>query len=167
MDSTAARLSYNPDEHWSLQVSWGHLNSPEQLEPEADERRTTASATYVTDFGDESSLAATLAWGLKSESNGQNLNGVLAEAELVPADLWTIFSRAEWVENPELVTDNSGVGQISRVGDFTLGAIRDIRLGDHWKFGLGGLYAFDFAPGHAGYGTDPHGVMGFVRLVSE
>jgi hypothetical protein len=167
MDSTAARLSYNPDEHWSLQVSWGHLNSPEQLEPEADERRTTASATYVTDFGDESSLAATLAWGLKSESNGQNLNGVLAEAELVPADLWTIFSRAEWVENAELVTDNSGVGQISRVGEFTLGAIRDIRLGDHWKFGLGGLYAFDFAPGHAGYGTDPHGVMGFVRLISE
>ncbi|HVW74541.1 MAG TPA: hypothetical protein VHC39_12950 [Rhizomicrobium sp.] len=162
MDSTAVRLSYNPDEHWSLQVSWGHLNSPEQLEPQADERRTTASATYVTDFGDESSLAATLAWGMKSESNGQNLNGVLAEAELVPADLWTIFSRAEWVENAELVPT-----QISRVGDFTLGAIRDIRLDDHWKFGLGGLYAFDFAPGHAGYGADPHGVMGFVRLVAE
>jgi hypothetical protein len=167
MDSTSLRLSYNPDEHWSLQVSWAHLNSPEQLYPQDDERRTTASATYVTDFGEESSLAATLAWGLKSESNGQNLNGVLAEAELVPADLWTIFSRAEWEENAELVTDNLGIGQISRVGDLTLGAIRDFRLDDHWKFGLGALYAFDFAPGHAGYGASPHGTMEFVRLVAE
>jgi hypothetical protein len=162
MDSTAVRLSYNPDEHWSLQVSWAHLNSPEQLDPQGDERRTTASATYVTDFGEESSLAATLAWGLKSLSNGQKLNGVLAEAELVPADLWTIFSRAEWEENAELVPN-----QISRVGDLTLGGIRDIRLDDHWKFGLGTLYAFDFAPGHAGYGSSPHGTMGFVRLIAD
>lgn len=162
MDSTAVRLSYNPDEHWSMQVSWGHLNSPEQLEPAGDERRTTASATYVTNFGDESSLAATVAWGLKSLSNGQNLNGVLAEAELVPADLWTLFSRAEWEENAELVPN-----QISRVGDLSFGAIRDLRLDDHWKFGLGALYAFDFTPGHAGYGTSPHGTMAFVRLLSE
>jgi len=162
MDSTAVRLTYNPDEHWSMQVSWGHLNSPEQLEPNGDERRTTASATYVTNFGDESSLAATLAWGLKSLNNGQNLNGVLAEAELVPADLWTLFSRAEWEENAELVPN-----QISRVGDLSFGAIRDFRLDDHWKFGLGALYAFDFTPGHAGYGTSPHGTMAFVRLLSE
>jgi hypothetical protein len=162
MDSTAARLSYNPDEHWSLQVSWGHLNSPEQLEPGGDERRTTASATYVADFGEESSLAATLAWGLKSLSNGQSLNGALAEAELVPADLWTIFSRAEWEENAELVP-----GQVSRVGEFTLGGIRDFRLDEHWKFGLGVLHAFDFAPGHGGYGATPGGTMLFVRLVGE
>ena len=162
MDSTAVRLSYNPDEHWSLQVSWGHLNSPEQLEPEGDERRTTASATYVTDFGEESSIAATLAWGLKSLGNGQNLDGLLAEAELHPADLWTVFSRAEWEENAELVPN-----RISRAGDFTLGAIRDIRLDDHWKFGLGALYAFDFAPGHGGYGGSPHGTMAFVRLVED
>jgi len=162
MDSTAVRASYNPDEHWSLQVSWAHLNSPEQLEPLGDERRTTASATYVTDLGEESSFAATLAWGLKSLSNGQQLNGALLEAELIPADLWTLFSRVEWEENAELLP-----GQISRAGDFTLGGIRDVRLDEHWKFGFGGLYAFDFAPGHAGYGNTPHGAMAFVRLTSE
>jgi hypothetical protein len=162
MDSTAARLSYNPDEHWSLQVSWGHLNSPEQLEPNADETRTTASATYVTDVGDEGSVAATLAWGLKSLGNGQRLNGLLAEAEYKPSELWTVFSRAEWVENPELVA-----GQVSRVGEFTTGGIRDFSLDAHWKFGLGGLYAFDLAPGHAGYGGVPHGAMAFVRLLAE
>jgi hypothetical protein len=162
MDSTAARISFNPDEHWSLQASWGHLNSPEELEPQVDETRYTASGTYVTDIGEEGSLAATLAWGLKSLSSGERLNGLLAEAAYKPGDLWTLFSRAEWEENAELVR-----GRIVRAGDVSLGAIRDFRLADHWKFGLGGLYAFDMTPGHAGYGNAPHGAMGFVRLIAE
>lgn len=162
MDSTAARISFNPDEHWSLQASWGHLNSPEELEPDVDETRYTASATYVTDIGEEGSLAATLAWGLKSLSSGERLNGLMAEAEYKPAGLWTIFSRAEWEENAELVA-----GRIVRTGEVSLGAIRDFRLDAHWKFGLGGLYAFDMAPGHAAYGNTPHGAMAFVRLVAE
>jgi hypothetical protein len=107
-------------------------------------------------------VAATLAWGLKSLRTGQRLNGLLAEAEYKPADLWTVFSRAEWEENAELVT-----GQVSRVGAFTLGGVRDFALDEHWKFGLGALYAFDFVPGHAGYGSAPHGAMGFVRLLAE
>jgi hypothetical protein len=162
LDSTAARISFNPDEHWSLQASWGHLNSPEALEPQVDETRYTASGTYVADIGEEGSLAATLAWGLKSLSSGERLNGLLAEADYKPADLWTLFSRAEWEENAELVP-----GRIVRAGEVSLGAIRDFRLADHWKFGLGGLYAFDMTPGHAGYGNAPHGAMGFVRLIAE
>jgi hypothetical protein len=162
MDSSSVRLSYNPDEHWSLQMSWGHLNSPEQLEPQLDETRYTASATYVTDVGEDGSVAATLAWGLKSLSDGEQLNGLLAEAEYKPADLWILFARAEWAQNAELV-----LGPVRRVGEFTLGGIRDFRLDEHWKFGLGAQYAFDFAPGHAGYGSNPHGAMAFVRLIAE
>ena len=162
MDSTAARVSFNPDEHWSLQASWGHLNSPEQLEPQVDETRYTASATYVAGVGDDGSVAATLAWGLKSLSSGERLNGFLAEAEYKPAGLWTVFTRAEWEENAELVPN-----QISKVGELSLGGIRDFALDAHWKFGLGGLYAFDFTPRHAGYGNAPHGAMAFVRLVGE
>src|SRR6185437_12743366 len=60
-DSTSVRASYNPDEHWSLQASWGYLKSPEQLDPAVNETRYTASATYVTKLGPDSSLAATLA----------------------------------------------------------------------------------------------------------
>src|SRR5665213_1142664 len=39
-DSTAVRTSYNPDEHWSLQGSWGYLQSPEQLSPTVNETAT-------------------------------------------------------------------------------------------------------------------------------
>ncbi|MBW8708731.1 MAG: hypothetical protein JF627_05615 [Alphaproteobacteria bacterium] len=162
MDSTSARVTYNPDEHWSLQTSWGHLNSPEQLEPLEDETRYTASATYFTVLGGESSVAATLAWGLKNLSSGTRLNALLAEAEYKPADLWTVFARAEWEENAELVA-----GRVVQAGEVSLGVVRDFQLDDHWKFGVGGLYAFDMTPSRAGYGNAPHGAMAFARLIVE
>jgi hypothetical protein len=64
------------------------------------------------------------------------------------------------------------VGQASAVrgaSEVSLGAIYDWRLAEHWKIGLGGLYAFDFTPSSAtaGYGSDPHGATGFIRLVAE
>ena len=76
--------------------------------------------------------------------------------------------RRRAMNNPAAVTKSAK----NRVAS-ALGAIHDWRLAEHWKFGLGGLYAFDFAPSSprssatAGYGSDPHGVMGFVRLVAE
>ena len=44
LDSYSFRLSVNPTEHWATQVSYGRLQSPEQLEPDVDQERTTASA---------------------------------------------------------------------------------------------------------------------------
>lgn len=165
LDSTSMRASWNPDAHWSLQASWGHLKSPEQLEPEIDENRITASATYIAQLGDESSIAATFGWGLKRLSNGADLNGLLAETEYKPADLWTVFARGEWEENNEL----DAFGRVRRVGEFTLGALRDFRLARHLKLGLGALYTFDFVPPSIAppYGGSPHGFMSFARLASE
>jgi len=164
-DSTAVRLSWNPDEHWSLQTSWGHLNSPEQLQPNIDENRTTASATYVTKFGEQQSVAATLAWGLKDLSDGTQLNGTMLEAEYKPAELWTAFARAEWEQNNELVPGNA----IHDVGELTLGGIHDWKVADHFKFGVGASYTFDFVPSPltTTYGSDPHGALLFVRLAAE
>jgi hypothetical protein len=51
MDSQSVRLTFNPSDDWSFQVSYGHLNSPEQLEPDVDQDRITASATYNRPFG--------------------------------------------------------------------------------------------------------------------
>ncbi|HEX4533561.1 MAG TPA: hypothetical protein VH000_04965, partial [Rhizomicrobium sp.] len=165
LDSTSARISWNPDENWSLQTSWGYLKSPEQLEPNVNENRFTASATYVKPLGEDSSVAATLAWGLKKESSGSSLNGVLFETEYKPADLWTLFARAEWEQNNELVPG----GAIHAVQAISLGAIRDFRVADHLKFGIGALYAFDFVPSSLkpAYGSDPHGAMIFTRLVAD
>jgi len=164
-DSTSVRLSWNPSENWSLQSSLGYLKGPEQLAPQLNETRLTASATYVKSFDNGSSLAATIAWGQKQESDSTNLNGVLVEAEYKPADLWTLFARAEWEANNELTSD----GAIRHVSAISLGSIKDWRVADHLKFGLGALYAFNFAP-HAiepRYGSDPHGAMIFGRATAD
>jgi hypothetical protein len=163
LDSTAARVSWNPDRHWSLQVSWGHLNSPEELTPQINENRTTASATYVCQIG-SGALATTLAWGLKQESNGIDLNGVLLEAEYTVAP-WTVFARTEWEQNSEL----DALGRTRDVGDLTVGAIHDWPIAEHFKLGLGALYAFDFVPSAItpAYGDNPHGAMAFVRLATR
>jgi hypothetical protein len=165
LDSTSARLSWNPDANWSLQTSFGHLVSPEQLAPSINENRWTASATYVTPLGKGSSLAATLAWGMKQLSDGTNLNGILLESEYKPADPWTIFARAEWEQNNELTASSA----VERVAKLTLGAIHDWRVAEHWKVGLGASYDFDFVPSalESSYGSDPHGAMVFVRVIAD
>jgi len=164
-DSTSVRLSWNPNPNWSLQASWGHLKSPEQLEPAVNENRYTASATYFTALDGDGSLAATLAFGRKDLSNGIAENGFLIESEYKPADLWTIFARAESTQSNEIFP---GAGA-KTVEELTLGGIHDWRVADHAKVGVGGLYTFDFVPGAAkpAYGSDPHGAMVFLRLIAE
>jgi hypothetical protein len=60
-------------------------------------------------------------------------------------------------------------GEIRGAGEISLGAIHDWALAEHGKFGLGGLYAFDFAASSLTdfYRSAPHGAMAFVRLVAE
>jgi hypothetical protein len=163
-DSTSARITWNPDEHWSLQASAGFLKSPEQLEPLVNEIRYTASATYVTPLGDGASLAATLAYGLKHLTGGTNESAFLAEAEYKPADLWTIFARAESIQSSELAP-----GPLRTVGEATLGAIRDFRVADNLKLGAGASYTFDFIPSalSPSYGSNPHGTMLFARVIAD
>lgn len=167
-DSTSLRLSWNPNANWSLQVSHGWIKSPEGLEPDEDERRFTASTTYFKQF-DFGSVAATMAFGNKHLSDGTDTNALLLEGEFKPDEDWTLFARGETIESKELLPG----GQIRGAGEISLGAIRDFRLAEHWKFGVGGLYAFDFAPSPSGgsptasYGSAPHGTMAFVRLVAE
>jgi hypothetical protein len=163
-DSTSVRLSWNPGPHWSLQVSGGWLKSPEALDPDINERRVTASATYFNQF-DFGSIAATIAFGNKHLSDGIDESAGLIEAQFKPDEAWTLFARAETLGSNELVPGPAVRG----AGEISVGAIHDWKLAEHWKFGIGGLYAANFAPSSAtaSYGDNPHGVMGFVRLVAE
>jgi hypothetical protein len=168
-DSTAARLTWNPDANWSLQVSDGFLKSPEQLEPAVNENRLTASATYYRDFA-FGSIAATIGFGHKHLTGGVGEDAGLAEAEFKPAPLWTLFARAETIGSDELVPGPPDLRpKVRGAAEVSLGAIRDWALAAHYKVGLGGLYAFDFAPSSpvAPYGGGPHGAMAFVRLVAQ
>lgn len=95
-DSRSARLSFNPDEHWALQVSQGFIKSPEALRPDENVYRNTASATYVYPFSGEKYIAATALWGQNKTAGEDASNSALIEATLKLHRL-AIYTRYEWV----------------------------------------------------------------------
>ena len=166
LDSTSARLSWNPTDNLSLQGSWGRFKSPEQLEPGVDQKRLSASLLYARQLSPDWKFAGTLAWGRKTVEHHSD-DAFAAEASLQHR-AWTIFGRGEVTENRELLEiEGEEHGPAFRVGKISLGAVRDFQLAPHVALGVGGLAAINFVPGalRAEYGSrNPLGAMGFVRL---
>jgi hypothetical protein len=165
LDSSAVRFSWNPLPELSLQVSWAEQISPEQLHPEDDTIKWSASAIYTRPFGEGDSWSVTTAWG-RRVTDGVSLDAALIEGSVSLDDRWTVFGRAEWTQNNEL---EEGHGEAFEVGKASLGVIYDFRLSEDAKLGLGGLYAVNFIPDELehDYGGNPGGAMAFVRLKVE
>ena len=171
-DSTAARLSWNPGANWSLQASWTRLESPEQLSPDEDSERLSASVAYARPVGDAGSFAAFAAWGRKTGIGpggvrDHGLNAWVAEATVKPDDRWTLYGRGEVIDSDELLPAPGDVhGPVFTVGKIAGGAIRDFRLAPNLKFGIGAQAARSFTPAllDPAYGGDRWSAMGFVRL---
>ncbi len=164
LESYAARLSYNPTSDWSLQASTGHLVSPEQLQPNVNERRTTASASYNAPIGQW--WQTTLAWGRNSPSSGQASAGWLLESAAQPLQGQTVFGRIERVAKDELFLPGAAFYQDSfTINKLSLGYIYDVVRLQSIHFGLGGLVSVYRFPGalDSVYGTSPTSFMLFVR----
>jgi hypothetical protein len=169
-DSTSARVTWNPGARWSLQVSWADVKSPEQLEPLDNQTRWSASAIYTMPVGDAGYWSTTLAWGRKEISNGPRLDAGTIESAIKPDGRWTFFSRGEIVRSNELDPHAAqGHGTPETAGKASLGIVRDFPVARHVKFGVGGLYTFNWLPQalQADYGGNPNGAMAFVRLKIE
>jgi len=164
LDSTALRLSWNPTSNLSLQASWAHLVSPEQLEPDENSTRWSASAILTRPIGPNGWWSTTLAWGRRSGEDEQ-FDAFVLESAVGLRD-WTLFARAEHTENEELVSVGGHHGPTFNVGKVSLGAIRDFEVARNVRFGVGALYAFNFVPEtlEALYGGEPSGAMAFIRL---
>jgi hypothetical protein len=171
LDSYSARASWNPTKELSMQVSYGHIVSPEQLAPVVDENRITASVAYTRQFGDGNLWATTLAWGRKYNLPGNVLDGYLAESELIFKNGITLFGRAERVQNDELlergeiVTGFESPHPVFTVSKISLGGIYDFVRTQNMKFGIGALASRYGIPDalKSEYG-DPTSYMVFARL---
>lgn len=161
LDSYSARLSWNPIREVSMQVSWGRIHSPEQLEPDRNEDRLTASATYTQPFGKDDLWSTTAAWGRKMNRPGTTLDGFVLETAAIFKKTYTLFARAERVQENELIESPA----ITTVHKTSFGGIYDFWRTEHAKFGVGGLVSFYGLPGDLKpfYG-DPTSYMAFVRL---
>lgn len=165
-DSYSARLSFNPTDDLSLQVSSGRLASPEQLEPQVAVRRTTASASY-NQMSANLQWQSTLAYGRNDPRPGTASSAWLLESELIYADVHTFFGRAERVDKDELFLPNRPLHGIAfTINSLSLGYIHDFAHVAEARVGVGGMLSVYRYPTalDASYGSGPVSITLFARI---
>ncbi|MGI4884855.1 MAG: hypothetical protein ACRYFR_07840 [Janthinobacterium lividum] len=97
-DSWAARLNWNPSREFALQVSRAFIKSPEDLHPDENVTRTTASVLHSHRLGDDRHyLASALVWGMNEGHGPHPEHAVLAETNLTLGRP-TFYGRYEFVQ---------------------------------------------------------------------
>lgn len=165
LNSESIRLTYNPNNNWSLQASYGWIKSPEQLEPSVNTNKTTASAIYNKSFG-KNNWQTTFAWGQDAKKLGPVLNGYLLESAVKLHLTHTFFGRLEHVQKDELFESPSPfVDEVFAVNKLSVGYLYEFQNWHHAKPGVGAListYALPTAV-QAAYGH-PFSYMLFGRV---
>lgn len=95
-DSYSYRISANPNRNISLQFSQGFIKSPEELSPEQNITRTTASVMHTKLFNQSKFISSTLVWGM-NHSARENLHSILFESNLQLTPI-TVYTRLELVQ---------------------------------------------------------------------
>lgn len=173
INSWSTRLTVQPRLNWSAQYSLGHFTSPEQLHPEEDVLRMTASVIYNRPLS-RGNWAAMLLWGRNhSLAGGANTNGYLAESTLRFVENNRIWTR---IENVDRTTDlllgkqpePPGFQEqfLARVQAYSFGYDRDFNLVKGLSTAVGGQVTFYAKPDFLTplYGQHPAGAILFVRI---
>jgi hypothetical protein len=114
------------------------MHSPEELEPDANRHRTTASLIYNRALGHDANWSSAIVWGQNRDS-GRKTQSVLLETNY-QRGRDTIYARFEHVEKPghELVLDEADHGRVFPIRAYSLGYVRDLSHGKGIDVGLGG-----------------------------
>lgn len=173
VDSWSTRLTVQPGQNWSAQYSFAHLTSPEQLHPEDDVQRMTASVSYNRPFT-KGRWTSTLVWGRnRTLQNGQIANGYLAESTLQFAEHNRVWTRIENVDRTnELLlgkqAEPPGFDEkfLARIQAYTAGYDHDFPLVPGLATALGAQVTFYGKPDFLTpiYGQHPVGVILFMRV---
>jgi hypothetical protein len=182
LDSYSGRATLNPNQHWSFEVGYGYLKSPEALNPGESMQRVTASVQQGVKLGGNGQIATTLVWGANKHSTQSALShSLLLESEAILDRRNTLFGRSELVEKSaeEIVVSDpvvTSAGQILpalpaderfNLHTLQLGYIREAGR-THWAtIGLGVAGTLNFVPNalEPYYGSrTPTGAFIFLRL---
>jgi hypothetical protein len=173
IDSWSTRLTVQPGQNWSAQYSFAHLSSPEQLHPEDDVQRMTASVSYNRPFP-KGSWSSTLLWGRnRTLQSGQIANGYLVESTLQFAEHNHVWTRIESADrSSELLlgkqAEPPGFDEqfLARVQAYTAGYDRDFPMIPGLSTALGVQATFYGKPDFLTpiYGQHPVGVILFIRV---
>lgn len=163
-NSLSARVSWNPNENISTQVSHGKLKSPEALEPDIDVKRTTASVTWNRPFNGGRNLALSFVWGRNAPDETEAQDSFLLEGDYSFGKN-ALFGRTEFVEKP---AEDLGINddEIFNVAAFSFGASREIYRKDNFYASLGVLGTANIIEDGLKpfYGDLPFSFQVFIRI---
>jgi hypothetical protein len=167
-DSYSGRLSWNPTSNLALQVSHGYIKSPEELDPELKQHRTTASAVYNQPMGKDTNWASSFVWGQNDTTHEGRSQSLLFETNYQRGPN-TVYVRWERVEKSghELVLLGNDLERIFPVGGYTLGVVHDVVHNRGIDVGLGAQFTLNDMPDRLEkyYGTDlPYSFQVFLRV---
>jgi hypothetical protein len=168
-DSYSVRLSYNPSDAWALQVSNGWIHSPEELEPQQNVDRFTASAIYTKTLNGDSYIATTLVYGQNHFSdNGKTLPAILLESSWQISKT-AIYGRYEYVQKDaeELaLTDSYPLNPNFNINAITLGVNRVLTSIGQTNITGGVQSTLNVSPSplHTLYGTTPIAVEVYLHI---
>jgi hypothetical protein len=167
LDSWSGRVTLNPAPQWSAQLSHGHLESPEQLHPDEDVDRTTASIGHARGPAAEQ-WSTTLAAG-SNRAHGHDQPAYAVESTRRFAAGFTLFARAEILQNSELFHEGPLAGEEFRIAKISLGGLRRIGAAGPLAFDAGALGSAYRVPDalEGEYGSSPLSFMVFVRTSIE
>jgi hypothetical protein len=173
VDSWSTRLTVKPGQNWSAQYSFAHLTSPEDIHPDEDVQRMTASISYNRPMT-RGSWASTLLWGRNRVlQTGQVFNGYLAESTLQFSGSNRVWGRIENLDRTnELLLGKQpeppGFDEqfLARIQAYTIGYDRDFPLLPGLSTALGGQMSFYGKPDFLSsiYGEHPVGAILFIRV---
>jgi hypothetical protein len=166
-DSYSYRLTVNPCRTVSMQVSKAFIKSPEELNPDEDINRTTASITHILVMaGDNHFLSTTGAWGYNDSGDYQE-NSVIVESNL-QLDRIALYGRYENVQKSsgELGLAQFNEKAIWNINAFTLGANYTILRQLKTNFSLGAQGTLSAVPNDLDpiYGKNPISFEVYMRV---
>lgn len=167
-DSYALRLLYNPNAFFSFQVSQAFIKSPEQLRPEEDVARTTASIiNHYPLARKDHFIASSVVWGYNSGHAHEH--SVLGESNL-QMNRAAVYSRYEWVQKSEhelSITSNEH-DRLFNVQALTVGGNYIVLRKLHTNLAAGAQFTIYHAPQLASYyGNNPVAAEIYVRFYPE
>jgi hypothetical protein len=167
LDSYSGRLSYSPGVNWTVQVSQALVDSPEELHPDDDVQRSTASVIYARPLGRERFLNATALWGLNTIPGHTQENTILAEASLTLRK-WAIYGRYEWLQKSagELDLADFDEETVFWINALTIGTAYDIVYARTLNLSVGAQASVFYADSRLDelYGRYPVSAEVYVRI---
>jgi hypothetical protein len=169
LNSWSTRLTVAPTKDIVAQYSIGHLQSPEQLHPDENTLRQTASVAYHHTW-QPVTLDGLIVWGRNHDiGTPTNWNGYLLEGQVLVENRHALWSR---IENVDRTTDLLGASApaeetvVGRVQAYTGGYAYRILHRSWGTTDLGAQGTFYDTPGplRALYGDHPVGVAAVLKI---